>query len=293
MTRLASILFLILGLAARGSELVVIQQCNTQALRYVFIGDGYTSSERVKFLSFVSNRVNELNTQSWLCGYSNRVAVSAVLTNSPVSGVTASAPNSDTPLGGYINGRTGRHDFSKRITIITDAGLSTDTNFFVVVLNSGDYAGSGINSAATITTNATAGLMMHEIGHVLGAPFFLDPGTNSISAALGEEYTGGLDPSGPPYYANNAATLANATNQWLRFVPWVGAPVSMDGYYIPTATCNMQTLGNSFCGVCSNALATAFLAEWAGITNSGGGDTPYIPTRPSFLNFGTLRIGNP
>ena len=284
MTRLLAILLAILSLTARGYELTTVQACSTNALTLVFYSCGWTASEKANFLRFVTNAAGTINGQSWTAGYSNRIKILAVMTNDPNSGIDGNtSDNSYTTYGGYITaGNSCRIDVAKLGAVKTAAGL--DELPAIVVLNVGNYAGTTISIAAgmrlVMTTNAEVNILAHELGHYV-------PGMDYPRSPLADEYTGGTDFA----LTNAAASLSAATNQWLTEFPSLYPPVSRDGGYVPTSTCKMDNVSNPFCLVCSNQLSRA-LFSIAGIS-SGGGSSPYIPPRPSFLNFGTLRIGNP
>ena len=271
MIRFFAILFACcLSVKGATSMSIITATAAENQLYYVIAGDGFSEANQSGFLHFATNVAQALTNgtyNNWIRTNNNRINVLVCQTNSVQNGVTASAPNSDTPMGGYVDGSSCRVDVTKMAAILSDVGLYNGTYKRIIVLNRGDYLGTTLSGRTVITTNAEMNIVVHESAHLF----------NNI----GDEYAGGVFAAGG--YVNNAATLTEATNRWLVNFPTLGAPVSVSGEFVPTATCKLGAdISQQFCVVCSNEFVQTL--SWTNVAA-----LVQQSSRPNF-NIGTLRL---
>ena len=292
MRRLLAILLAVLSLTAKAATLHTIITNGSWAVstqrNLVIFGDGWTS--QAAFLRYCTNAATAWTNQAVWCGHPERWNVYAVHTNSVEDGTDVGGVFKNTVMDGAITGDAISIDATKRGNVYNDALFGTPlydpAPLTVTVVNDGTYAGtSGGQIQSRISTNDTYGwdILYHEA-------------TGHTFANLKDEYDhAGITTEAADSSVKNLATsTTEGTNKWPFAVAVLGTPSLVSaGAYRPSDTCKMRALPAVYCLVCSNTISTNWLALTGLSAGGGGSSEPYIPSRPSFLNFGTLRIGNP
>jgi hypothetical protein len=164
----------------------------------VFMGDGYTESEREKFFSDIARLTDDLFSGQTFSSYLPLFNVHAVFRSSAVTGI-GKGQAIDTAYKLYREGNTLRAIFPGDLNAIREScGEAPDCDYPVVIANDEFYGGLGGEVAIT-TRSVSSGtvVLRHELGHNFGR--------------VGEEYDGG------GYFgANNSSSLRNVGWQkWL------------------------------------------------------------------------------
>ena len=144
----------------------------------VFMGDGYTASEREKFFSDITRLVNDMFIGKTFTSYLPVFNVHAVFRASSVSGI-GHGSSIDTAYGLYREGETLRAIYPGNGAAIREScGKAPACDYPVVIANDPYYGGLG-GEFAISTSSPTSGtvVLRHELGHNFGL--------------VGEEYDGG------------------------------------------------------------------------------------------------------
>ncbi len=248
---------------------------SNEKVNFLFMGDGYTSSQMSQYISDVNNVVNEFFTQAPFNNISSSFNVYAVKVPSNVSGAAYSPSNL---IDNYF-GSTFWYAGIERLLVATksstvysvaNASFPEYDQIFIIV-NDTKYGGSG-GEFATFSIDASATeLALHEAGHSY--------------ANLADEY----------WYigqenANRTANSNPATIKWKEFLNQQGIGIYQyespgNGWYRPHQNCKMRYLGSDFCLVCQNALTEttmditgedASIGVPSGLTNSNIQTTSFM-----------------
>ena len=174
----------------------------------VFMGDGYTESERTRFYGDVERLVDDMFSGTTFASYLPLFNVHAVFQPSTDRGIGRGRPL-DTAYSLYRDGNTLRAIMPGNPRAIrSSCRQAPDCDFPVVIANDDLYGGLG-GEFAIATRSPTSGTMVlrHELGHNFGR--------------VGEEYDGGVT-----YGANHASSLnAIKWTHWASELPIKGEPI--------------------------------------------------------------------
>lgn len=173
----------------------------------VFMGDGYTNSEREKFFSDIRHLVEQLFVYDTFKSYLPIFNVHAVFRASAESGIGRILPKR-TAYKLFRDGNTLRSIYpGNKPAIRASCHQAPGCDYPIVIANDPYYGGLG-GEFAISTSSPESGIIVlrHELGHQVGE--------------IGEEYDGG------GYFgANHADSLAEVTwNHWLSG-PLVAEPI--------------------------------------------------------------------
>lgn len=235
-------------------ETVLDNGLATKRIKYVFLSDGYLSSELPTFVTQVNAFKDNVFTQTPFKEYKNFFNFYAIKVPSTESGCKHPATASDESSSGgqpvsnpttYFNSTFDYANIHRLVVPQNNSAIATvmannfpSYNQIFIFANSTYYGGSG-GTYATSTVNTSANeIAIHEIGHSF--------------AGLADEYAIGGQGERP-----NRTTVTNpATVKWKN---WIGTnsigiyPVGVEGWQRPHQNCKMQFLGVSFCSVCKEA----------------------------------------
>ena len=144
----------------------------------VFMGDGYTASERETFFTDITRLVNDMFIGKTFTSYLPVFNVHAVFRASNKSGIGKGSPI-DTAYGLYREGETLRAIYPGKPAAVRDScRQAPGCDYPVVIANDPYYGGLG-GEIAISTSSPTSGMVVlrHELGHNFGR--------------VGEEYDGG------------------------------------------------------------------------------------------------------
>lgn len=175
----------------------------------VFMGDGYTNSERAKFFDDIQRIVREMFDGDTYRSYLPVFNVHAVFRPSNESGIGTNNLPKDTAYGLYRDGNTLRAIYPTNARALRQScAQAPGCDYPVVIANDPNYGGLG-GEFAISTSSATSGtvVLRHELGHNFGK--------------VGEEYDGG------GYFgANNSRTVNGITwRHWATQTPTLAEPV--------------------------------------------------------------------
>jgi len=227
----------------------------TNRIIFVFLSDGYQSSELQSFYTDAGRLNNNLFSQSPYQQYKNFFNCYAIGVPSAQSGAIHPGNASDEfssggqPVsnpGNYFQSTFDFGSIHRLLYPLNTAGLFSvlasnvaDYDQVITVVNSPYYGGSG-GSFATSSVHPNAGeIAIHELGHSF--------------AGLADEYA----IAGQGERPNRTAETNPALVKWKN---WLGInevgiyPIGIEGWQRPHQNCKMQFLGAPFCGVCSEAI---------------------------------------
>jgi hypothetical protein len=244
-------------------------------INFVILPDGYQESELEKFRNDALFLTDRIFSNSFFQEYSDFINVHIVKVPSNESGASHPGNANDEPgnhpvksVDNYFGSSfdvAGVHRLlvplngTRVYSVLADNFPNYDQIF--VLVNSPFYGGSGgVFATASVGPNAVE-VAIHEIGHSF--------------AALGDEYD---YPGSSPWEAPN--TTQETQREQIRWNVWInedtpiptpetaqydavvglfeGAAYNPTGWYRPKLNCKMQTLGQPFCEVCSEAFILQF-----------------------------------
>lgn len=234
-------------------ETVLDNGLATKRIKYVFLSDGYLSSELPTFVTQVNAFKDNVFTQTPFKEYKNFFNFYAIKVPSVESGCDHPGTATDITEGSqpvssvntYFNSTFDYANIHRLVVPQNNSAIATvmannfpSYNQIFIFANSTYYGGSG-GTYATSTVNTSANeIAIHEIGHSF--------------AGLADEYAIGGQGERP-----NRTTVTNpATVKWKN---WIGTnsigiyPIGVEGWQRPHQNCKMQFLGVSFCSVCKEA----------------------------------------
>jgi IgA Peptidase M64 len=280
-----------------GLHKVVDHGANSQRYNIVILGDGYRASELAKFATDVQSFINTFRASApynrlW-CGI-NIHRVDVVSTD---SGADDPATCGDGSTGSGATPRTyfdatfcgDGNNIRRLLTCNSGVAKSTaqaqvpEVHMTMVIVNDGQYGGSGGEVATFSTDPQAAEIGLHEMGHT--AFGFADEYEYYQGCGTGEaghDHFGGGEPIEPNVTANadpntikwkglltNAADGLPTTNNANcadcdtqvnpKAADYVGAYDGARyfhcGCYRPSFTCRMRALNNPFCAVCQKVIS--------------------------------------
>ena len=183
----------------------------------VFVAEGYTASERAKFLTdantFLTTMLGSANAKlnAPFSSYKNLFNASALFVASAESGTDQ--PNKNTYVNTYFNatqhGSDGRllyGDESKVTTTVAQSYASDAHEITIVLVNTALYGGAGGSVAWAAAGNTSASeIALHEIGHS-----FAGLQDEYVDTSIANNY-----PLNSPYFQNSA----HVTDSLSR-IPW-------------------------------------------------------------------------
>ncbi len=223
--------------ASNEDELIPIVENGPSSNRIdlVFMGDGYTKSERQKFIDDIKRLSNDLFKQKTFRSYLPLFNIYAVFRASNESGIGVNDTPKDTAYRLYREGNTLRAIMPGNSSAARQScRKAPGCDYPIIVANDPNYGGLGGEFAIT-TSSIKSGtvVLRHELGHNFGK--------------VGEEYDGG------GYFgANYSSSLARVSwKTWVskyikeepvvsRFIDWpwqslrkgpYSAKFSSDGFY--------------------------------------------------------------
>ena len=241
---------------------------NDKRINFIYMGDGYTETQQTNFINDAQSAIDAQFNFTPYKEYKNFFNAYAIKVISNEEGVDhpQTVPE-DTPYGAYnyndsqafpvmtadtyFNSTFDYYNIHRLLvpqdyTAVYDV-LSENTPFYDqinIIVNTGEYGGSG-GAFATTSINTSADLIMiHEIGHSF--------------ADLADEYWAGID------YAAEKVNMTQETDPTLvKWKNWINdeeigvyeheeSPVE-NKWYRPHQTCMMRHLTYQFCAVCKEA----------------------------------------
>ncbi len=247
-------------------EVVMDNGANDKRINFVYMGDGYTEMQQTNFINDAQSAIDAQFNFTPYKEYKNFFNAFAIKVISNEEGVDhpQSIPE-DTPYGDYddcqafliltadtyFNSTFDYNGIHRLLVPINNTAiydvLSTNTPFYDqinIIVNTGEYGGSG-GAFATTSIHASANLIMiHEIGHSF--------------ADLADEYWAGEQ------YAAEKTNMTQETDPALvKWKNWIGdenigiyahgsSPPQSD-WHRPHQSCMMKQLNGQFCAVCREA----------------------------------------
>ncbi len=228
-------------------------------INFVYLGDGYISSEQANFISDTQSAVNAQFNISPYKEYKNFFNAYAIKVISNESGtdhpVIPGNPNCNpVPLmvtDTYFNSTFDYANIHRLLVPTNNTAIFNvlSTNFpnysqVNILVNTPYYGGSGGTFATSSVHTSANEIMIHEIGHSF--------------AFLADEYWAGIN------YAAEKANMTQESNATLiKWKNWLydegigiyphGANPPESNWYRPHQNCIMRYLGNPFCAVCREA----------------------------------------
>jgi hypothetical protein len=251
----------------------------------VFLSEGYTTAQLTKFRSDATNALNQLLARAPYAEYSNcfnGFAISVASTNSgsnhSFTGITNNTyfrscydPYSVLTIPPNLLDTNYSHGQGRVDALI--ASNMPRSSLAVLLVNDSTPGGSdGFNKTAIASLNydplSMTDILIHETGHVV--------------ANLADEYWDNRNgTAGTPVEGPNATQQTNRAN--IRWVAWIsastpvptpataeyistvglfeGANYSPTNWYRPKEDCCMQSVGQPFCEVCSEAMVLGFYGK--------------------------------
>ena len=251
-------------------EEVVASGPSENRLDFLIMGDGYTADEQDDFDQDVNNMLLDLLDMEPALSYGAFINVSTLFTASNESGADhpAESQYADTYYGCAFdcNGldRLICCDDATVLTVAAQEAPAYDT--IVMLVNDGEYGGSGGVIAVASVNPMSVYVPAHELGHSL--------------AGLGDEY----DSEYPGYtcqdvFPNVSPTADRDDLKWAVWVdeatalptPEADAVSSMEpigayegacyqeaDWFRPAPDCLMKSLGNDLCSVCTEAMLLSY-----------------------------------
>jgi hypothetical protein len=241
----------------------------------LMLGDGYSASEREKFLRDCAHRVDDFMQTEPFASLSDRFNIRAIFVASSESGIDEPRKGiyRDTPFGMSFNTfDSPRYCMSENVWAIHDVAAHAPHDAILLMANTSRYGGGAIYNFYTAFASDNEFddyLCIHEFGHGFGA---LGDEYYSSSVSYNEFYPKGVEPWEP-----NITALMDPEN--LKWNAWVepgtpiptpaddpsykdkvgafeGAGYAAKGLYRPAIDCKMFSKGNrEFCPVCREAIA--------------------------------------
>ncbi len=251
---------LILQLATYGQtfdvETIFKNGDNNKRINFVYLGDGYTSTELSNFITNATSATNEQFNFSPYKEYRNFFNAYAIKVISNESGanhpqtVGNSTCNAVPVLtvDNYFGSSFDRSNIHRLLVpgsySKVNSVLAANTPYYDqanIIVNSPYYGGSG-GSFATASTNSSSNMVMiHEIGHSF--------------VRLGDEYWAGIA------YANEKLNRTQESDpNAIKWKNWIGdrnvdvypygTSSPQSDWYRPHQNCAMRVLAKPFCAVC-------------------------------------------
>ncbi len=240
-------------------------------INIVFLAEGYTSAQQADFLNDADEILNYTLSYSPYDEYLSYFNAYAIFVASAESG--SDHPSSSLLVDTYFNSSFDSNGITRLVTIPPNSFDNTYANgagkvvsvlsqfvpnydIPLLVVNDDQYGGSGGWISITSTNSSAPDIAVHEIGHSF--------------ADLSDEYTSAY-PGWIPHETTNSTQQTNrasiAWNAWIdpsTPVPtepqssyptetglFEGAQYQTTGWFRPSFTCTMRSLGGEFCEVCA------------------------------------------
>ena len=243
-----------------------IQYVGPEAIDFVLLGDGYTSTEQSKFTTAAKNLYNSLfrkvpmnKYRKWFNLYtikviSNESGIShpGVLKNGKYvcpEGSSLPIKTVDTYFGIHFDSynihRLPCTDDPQKVYNLLNA-IIPNYEMVGIICNTSEYGGAG-GAYLTCTTHSSASeIFIHEFGHTF--------------AGLSDEYF-----AGDNYLGESLNQTANNNSSTIKWKHWwgqngvgafpIGGSAKGNKYYKPVnGTCEMEYLNKEFCPVCREAI---------------------------------------
>ncbi len=229
---------------------------------WVIIGDGYTDVEAGKFQSDTSALIEGIFSAPPYKEYKSAINVYTIFRPSEDSG--ADHPSSGIYVDTVLDATFDTYGMARLLTVNASEAFTVASqvpyyDIVFVLVNDGQYGGSGGSVIAVSTNQSSIEIALHESGHVIGG--------------LADEY----DTEYPGYPAGDSEP--NVTCQYERgSVPWKewidpavpvptpeglypdtiglfeGARYLSEGIYRPKEKCRMRSLNKPFCDICRQSI---------------------------------------
>ncbi len=250
------------------TETVLDNGLASKRIKFVFLSDGYQSSEFPSFINKVDMFKTYIFTQSPFLEYQNFFNIYAVKVPSVDSGCNHSgtAPDENTSGGQpisvvntyfnskfdtqYDNEEIHRYVVPQDTAAVFSVAASNLPNYnqIFVICNSPYYGGSGGSDVSGISTSTTHSdspeVVVHEIGHSFGN--------------LADEYE--IDGPGQGELPNRTQNTNPSTMKWKNWLGTNGVGIYQIGafpWYRPHQSCKMRQLYAPFCSVCTEAIVNS------------------------------------
>ena len=227
-------------------------------INFVFLGDGFQSTEFASYASSVQASTNYLFSISPFAEYKNYFNVFSIQVPSVQSGADHPGTATDVSepahpvltVNTYFNSTFDVSSIHRLLVANNSAAINNVviTNFpqfdqKLILVNSPYYGGSGGTNAAASLHGSSNEIMVHEIGHSF--------------AGLQDEYWSGLSWETANMTQQSSPALVRWTN-WIG-VSGVGVYQHCCGgnsatWYHPSNNCKMRSLNTAFCPVCKETI---------------------------------------
>jgi hypothetical protein len=279
-----------------GSQKVVDNGPNAYRYNIVILGDGYRTSELAKFAGDVTRFVNAFRATAPYDKLWPGINIHRIDVASADSGADDPRTCGDQSVGTGVVARTyfdstfcGGGNIRRLLTCDASLAKSTaaecvpEVHMTMVLVNTGEYGGSGGEVATFSTHAAAAEIGLHEMGHTaFGFADEYEAYQGCGTGETGHDHYAGAEPVEPNVTAepdparikwrsvltNPADGLPTTQNADCSDCDMQGNPKSADyvgaydgaryfhcGCYRPSFNCRMRMLGNPFCGVCQQFIA--------------------------------------
>lgn len=255
---------------------------NPDALRLVFMADGFTAGELPLYRAVVDQFLAKLAVTAPFAGMLGALAALRVDSVSVQSGIDD--PDNGLVVDTWLNGRFGQGALRRRIEVdqgpaVRAAAAAAAPHAFVgvVVVNTTEYGGSGGQVAVFSCDRAAADVALHELGHTLFG--LADEYSDPVSGAGGPSepnVTFKPDRASPTWGASDRARLKwrNRLTPGLPFPTLLnpgganpgpttgpagvgafeGAKYEPRGIFRPSLDCKMRRVNADFCLVCQDVI---------------------------------------
>jgi len=243
-------------------------------INILFVSEGYTQSQLPRFQSDAGTVLTKLINTIPYKEYASFFNAYAISIASQDSG--ADHPPSSIYRNTFFNSTYYSYQIERLLTIppndfdgnwMHGEGrvdsllqiLKPSYDIVMVIVNDGEYGGSGGSLAVISTHSASADVAIHELGHSF--------------AYLGDEYNDAYPGYPDVEEPNTTRTTVRSAIKWNKWVLdstpvptpdsssyfslvglFEGAHYHATGWYRPKHTCTMRSLGVSFCEVCREQL---------------------------------------
>lgn len=266
MRRVLSLLLIALA-PLLASPKMVAGDGKANRLRMIFLAEGYTALQEADFERDVARINNGFKSKLFYNIYSNAINVFSSFKASEESG--ADDPLNEIYVNTAFDATFNTNGIDRLLTVSTkkvNTFLNTEylnydpsLDIVIVVVNSTKYGGSGGQIAVTSVESSAPEVAIHEVGHSF--------------AKLADEYDTNYEGWVRVEERNATAKTTRSEivwNNWIddstplptpKTAPYLegvvglfeGANYSSTGWYRPSYSCEMRSLGKEFCSVCTES----------------------------------------
>lgn len=267
----------------------------TNHINFIYLGDGFTQAQMSQFITKAKELNNAIFNTPPFSNYASFFNAFAIKVPSPDSGAKHPGTATDVtePASPIKNPNTyfsSTFDVSNIHRLLVGQSFLVQTVAFanfpeydqiLLVVNDGEYGGSGGSIATGSVNGAAAEIMIHEIGHSF--------------AGLGDEYWFNCGETKNRTSNSNPASII--WKNWLNVLGVGIYPIGSSGpassCYRPHQNCKMRALGQPFCAVCKEAIIDRIYGDVGPINGFSPSANQIEFTTPSMDFSLDLKLPNP